>query len=111
MLKLYNTLTKKKEVMKKKSLGIYFCGPTVYDFAHLGNFRAYIFADLLRRYLEYLGHKVRLVLNITDVDDKTIRNAQKEKLPLKEFTDKYERAFFEDIETLRIKKADICPRA
>ncbi len=111
MLDLFNTLTRKKEPVGKKELGIYFCGPTVYDFAHLGNFRAYVFADLLRRYLEYLGHKVTMIMNITDVDDKTIRNSQKEKLPLKEFTEKYEKAFFEDVEALRIKKADIYPRA
>ncbi len=111
MLKLFNTLTRKKEFVGGKDLGIYFCGPTVYDYAHLGNFRAYIFADLLRRYLEYLGHKVKLVMNITDVDDKTMRNAQKEKMSLKEFTGRYEKAFFDDIEMLRIKKADIYPRA
>jgi len=112
MLKLFNTLTRKKEAfLAKKEVGIYFCGPTVYDYAHIGNFRAYIFADLLRRYLEYLDSKVRMVMNITDVDDKTIRNSREQGISLKEFTDIYTKAFFEDIEKLRIRKADIYPRA
>ena len=111
MLKLYNTLSRKKEPLKKKSLGMYFCGPTVYDYAHIGNFRAYIFSDLLRRYLEFLGHKVTLVMNITDVDDKTIKDAQKENVPLSAFTARYEKAFFEDLDALRIKRASVYPRA
>ncbi len=111
VLKLYNTLTRKKEAIKKKSLGMYFCGPTVYDYAHIGNFRAYIFSDLLRRYLEFLGHKVKLVMNITDVDDKTIKGAQSEGVLLNKFTQRYEKAFFEDLDALRIKRAHVHPHA
>ena len=105
MLKLFNTLKRKKEefVPKSKNIGIYFCGPTVYDYAHIGNFRAYVFSDLLRRYLEYKGFSVKLIMNITDVDDKTIKNSKKEGLRLSDFTDKYTYAFFEDLDKLRIK--------
>jgi len=87
-LKIYNTLTRKKEEFKpiKKEVAIYTCGPTVYDHAHIGNFRAMIFYDLVIKYLKYKGFKVKHVMNITDVDDKTIRNSQKAKKNLKEFT-------------------------
>ena len=114
MLKLYNTLNKKKEnfkSIKKKQVGMYTCGPTVYDYAHIGNFRAYITADLLKRYLEYKGFKVRQIMNITDVDDKTIKRSQEQKVSLKQFTRKYEKAFFEDLKNLNIEKADVYPRA
>lgn len=112
MFKLFNTYTRRKEVFKAaKSVGFYFCGPTVYDYAHIGNFRSYIFADLLRRYLEFLCYGVKLVMNVTDVDDKTIRNARSEGASLQEFTQKYEKAFFEDISKLRIKPATVNPRA
>ena len=90
---------------------MYTCGPTVYNFAHIGNFRAYICADILKRYLEYKGYDVLHVMNITDVDDKTIRDSQKEGLGLKQFTDKYSNAFFEDIEKLNIEKAHFFPKA
>ena len=113
-LKIYNTLTRKKEIfkpIKDKIVKLYTCGPTSYDFAHIGNFRAYICSDILKRYLKYKGFKVKHVMNITDVDDKTIKNANKEKISLKAYTKKYEKAFFEDIETLNIGKADIFPKA
>src|SRR3989344_8186292 len=113
-LKLYNTLTKKKETfkpLKDKIVNIYSCGPTVYDYAHIGNFRAYVFQDILRKYLEHKGYKVKQVMNLTDIDDKTIRGAHALKVPLNEFTKKYVDAFFEDIRTLNIKRADIYPRA
>ena len=113
-LKLYNTLTRKIEVFKpigKNIVKIYSCGPTVYDFAHIGNFRAYICSDILVRYLEYKGFKVNQVMNITDVDDKTIKGSRKEKVSLDEFTKKYKKAFFEDLEALNIRKADIYPEA
>lgn len=113
-LKLYNTLTRKKEAFKPIQKGlvkIYSCGPTVYDYAHIGNFRAYVCSDILKRYLKYKGYKVRHVMNITDVDDKTIKGANREGISLKEFTRRYEKAFFEDIETLNIDRADIYPRA
>ncbi len=113
MLKLFNTAKRKKEefVPLSRNVGMYFCGPTVYDYAHIGNFRAYIFADILRRYLEYRGFSVKLVMNLTDVDDKTIKRSREAGMPLREFTEKYTDAFFEDIDTLRIKHATIYPKA
>ena len=113
-LKFYNTLTKKKGEfipLKKGKVGLYTCGPTVYDYAHLGNFRAYIFEDLLRRYLQYKGYQVTHVMNITDVDDKTIKGAKEKGVSLSQYTKKYEDAFFEDIKILNIKKANYYPRA
>src|SRR3989338_2852625 len=113
-LKLYNTLTRKKEIVKPikdKIVKLYTCGPTVYDYAHIGNFRAYVCVDILKRYLKYKGFKVKHVMNITDVDDKTIKGANKEGISLKEYTRRYEMAFFEDIGTLNIDRADIFPRA
>ena len=113
-LKLFNTLTRKKQIFKPikgKEVGMYSCGPTVYDYAHIGNFRAYVCVDILKRYLKYSGYKVNHVMNITDVDDKTIRGANKEGIPLKEYSSRYEKAFFEDLETLNIDKADTYPRA
>ncbi|MDO8480257.1 MAG: cysteine--tRNA ligase, partial [Nanoarchaeota archaeon] len=85
--------------------------PTVYNYAHLGNLRAFIFVDLLKRYLNYKKFKVKHVMNITDVDDKTIRDSKKEGKPLKEFTKFYEKEFLEDLKTLNIQPADILPRA
>ncbi len=114
VLKLYNTLTRKKEVfkpIKKGKVGLYSCGPTVYNYPHIGNYRAYIVADLLKRYLKYSGLEVKHVMNITDIDDKTIRDSQKEGTNLKEFTKKYEKAFLDDLNKLDIEKADIYPRA
>jgi len=114
MIKFYNTLTKKKEEfipIEDKIVKMYTCGPTVYDFAHIGNFRAYIFEDLLHRYLEFRGYKVVRVMNITDVDDKTIQGAKREGISLKEYTDRYLKYFLEDMETLRIKKPEYLPRA
>ncbi|MBS3113697.1 cysteine--tRNA ligase [Candidatus Woesearchaeota archaeon] len=113
-LKLYNTLTRKKEIVKPikdKIVKLYTCGPTVWDYAHIGNFRAYVCVDILKRYLKYKGFKVKHVMNITDVDDKTIKGANKEGISLKEYTRRYEMAFFEDIGTLNIDRADIFPRA
>src|SRR3954449_3426724 len=90
---------------------MYTCGPTVYSHAHIGNFRAYIFEDLLQRHLEAYGFKVHRVMNITDVDDKTIRGAREAKISLNDFTDPFKRAFFDDVDTLRIKRADKYPGA
>jgi len=114
MLRLYNTLTRKKDIfkpIKENHVNIYTCGPTVYDYAHIGNFRAYICSDVLKRYLKYKGFKVKHVMNITDVDDKTIKGANKKKVSLKDYTKKYEDTFYEDIKTLNIDKADIFSRA
>jgi len=113
-LKLYNTLTRKKEVfkpLKGNLVGIYSCGPTVYDFAHIGNYRAYLATDILKRYLRHKGFKVKHVMNITDVDDKTIAASQREGISLSEYTERYTKAFFEDIKTLNIEEADVYPRA
>ncbi len=111
-MRLFNTLTRQKdELAPHGDVRMYFCGPTVYDFAHIGNFRSYLVAELTRRYLEYKGYGVRLVMNITDVDDKTIKGSRKEGMPLKEFTKKYEDYFFEDLDSLRIKLASAYPRA
>jgi len=113
-LKLYNTLTKKKEdfkPIKKGEVGMYSCGPTVYNYAHIGNFRNYLFVDLLKRYLKYKGYKVKHVMNITDIDDKTIRDSGKIGWELNKFTEKYTKIFMEDIKTLNIEPASIYPKA
>ncbi len=113
-LKFYNTLTRTLEVfkpIKEGQAGLYTCGPTVYNYAHIGNFRAYVFEDLLHRVLEYAGYKVTQVMNLTDVDDKTIRNSRAAGIPLREFTAKYKQAFFEDIKTLNITPAAVYPAA
>jgi cysteinyl-tRNA synthetase len=114
MIKFFNTLTKKKEEflpVEDNIVKMYTCGPTVYDLAHIGNFRAYVFEDLLHRYLEFRNYKVIRVMNITDVDDKTIRGARENGVSLREYTDKYIKIFIEDMETLRLKKPDFMPRA
>lgn len=113
-LKIFNTMTRKKEDFKELEDGIvtiYTCGPTVYNYVHIGNLRAFLFEDILVRYLRYKGYYVRHVMNITDVDDKTIRDSKKENLSLKEFTTKYSKAFFEDIKTLGVLPASFYPRA
>ena len=107
-LKIYNTLARTAEDFTALTPGeakIYSCGPTVYNFAHIGNFRSYIFADLLRQALVLSGHKVTQVMNITDVDDKTIANSAKAGLSLQDFTERYTKSFFEDIAALRIDPA------
>lgn len=109
-----NSLTRNKEVFKPindKKIGMYSCGPTVYNYAHIGNFRAYIFSDLVRRVLEDFGYEVKLIMNLTDVDDKTIKNSKENGISLSEYTKKYKDAFFEDIKTLKIKPADFYPSA
>lgn len=110
----FNTLTRKKEKfvpLEKGKVKMYTCGPTVYDYAHIGNFRAFIFEDLLRRWLEYRGFQVTQIMNITDVDDKTIKGSRKKQMPIKEYTEYYTKAFFEDIEALNIQKATLYPKA
>jgi len=115
-LQFFNTYSREVEEFEPRDpaarpISIYTCGPTVYSRAHIGNFRAYIFEDLLQRHLELRGYKVHRVMNITDVDDKTIRGAREAKIPLSKFTAPFKQAFFEDIETLRIKRADEFPAA
>jgi len=110
----FNDLTRKKErfvPLEKGKVKMYTCGPTVYDFAHLGNFRAFVFEDLLRRWLEYRGFKVTQAMNLTDVDDRTIAASKKVGVPLREHTEQYVKAFFEDLEALSIEKTEHYPRA
>lgn len=116
MLHLYNTLTREKEPLslidpQQKKVRLYTCGPTVYDYAHLGNFRAYLFEDLLQRHLEARGYDVDRVMNLTDVDDKTIRGARTQRIKLEAFTQRYKEAFFEDCKTLRLRPARAYPAA
>ncbi|MFH1364767.1 MAG: class I tRNA ligase family protein, partial [Candidatus Aenigmatarchaeota archaeon] len=114
MIRFYNTLTRKKEEfkpIKEGFVGIYSCGPTVYNYAHIGNLRAMVFYDVVRRYLKYKGFKVKHVMNITDVDDKTIKGAIKEGKSLKEFTEFYTKAFMHDLKSLNIQKPEIMPKA
>ena len=111
---LYNTLTRKKEIFKplrKNWVGLYTCGPTVYNFVHIGNLRTYIFEDVLRRTLEYAGYKVKHVMNITDVEDKIIRDSKKTGKTLVQFTRPFEQAFLEDIKKLNTERAWKYPRA
>ena len=113
-LKFYNTLNNRIEEfkeIKKGHVGFYTCGPTVYDYAHIGNFRTFIFLDLLKRYLTYLGYNVNHVMNLTDVDDRTIKKSNELQIPLDQVTKKYIHAFFNDLETLNILKANVHPRA
>lgn len=110
----YNTLSRQIESFAfshGEEVKLYTCGPTVYDYAHIGNFRAYIFEDLLQRFLEVIGYRVKRVMNFTDVDDKTIRNSRKQSIPLHEFTAIYKKAFLEDLKTLRIKMPTHMPSA
>lgn len=114
MIRFYDTLSGKLEPfhpVTKGEVKLYTCGPTVYDNAHIGNFRAYVFEDLLKRFLVFMGYKVTHVMNITDVDDKTIKGAYAEGVTLQEYTKKFTDSFFEDIDTLRISRADYYPRA
>jgi len=114
VIKFYNTKTHKREEFKsieEGKVGLYTCGPTVYDFAHIGNFRAYIFEDLLRRLLSLSGFEVYHVMNITDIDDKTIRRSIEENRSLQDFTDEYVKSFHEDVATLRLLPAHEYPRA
>ncbi|HEY6069789.1 MAG TPA: cysteine--tRNA ligase [Chthoniobacterales bacterium] len=113
-LRFFNTYSRQLEEFQPradKKIDIYTCGPTVYSRAHIGNFRAYMFEDLLQRHLEARGFKVHRVMNITDMDDKTIRGAREAKVPLQKFTQQFKDAFFEDAEKLRIKRADDYPSA
>lgn len=115
-IQFFNTYSRKLETFVPtdpggKRVKMYTCGPTVYNHAHIGNFRAYIFEDLLQRHLEARGFLVERVMNLTDVDDKTIRGSKQSGRPLADFTQIYKTAFFEDLETLRIKRADHFPAA
>jgi cysteinyl-tRNA synthetase len=113
-LKLYNTLANQIEEFRENVPGqvkLYTCGPTVYDFAHIGNLRAYMFEDLLKRYLLYRGYRVFHVMNITDIDDKTIKKANANNTTIFELTKQYTKAFYQDLKTLNILPADVYPKA
>jgi cysteinyl-tRNA synthetase len=114
-LKLFNTLSRSVEdfvpLNPGKKVGIYCCGPTVYDFAHIGNWRTFLFGDLVRRYLEFKGFEVQHVMNITDIDDKIIKRVRETKTPLHEFTGKFERAFLDDLRTVNCRVPGQTPRA
>ena len=113
-LHFFNTSTRRLEEFKplhENEARLYTCGPTVYNFAHIGNFRAYVFEDILVRVLAYAGYKVTQVMNLTDVDDKTIRGCKAAAIPLRDYTKPYIDAFFEDIRTLNITPAAKYPAA
>lgn len=114
MIKIYNTLTKKKEEfipLKAGQVAMYVCGPTVYDYFHIGNGRSFINADFIRRYLEYKGYDVKFVMNVTDIDDKIIKKAIAEGVAASDIASKYTMAFFDDIKRVNIKTASINPKA
>lgn len=113
-LKLFNTQSRKKETflpLKNNCARIYTCGPTVYHFAHIGNYRTYIFEDLLRRTIKFFHMDILQVMNLTDVDDKTIKGATEKNITLDEFTKPYKDAFFEDLRTLHIEPVEHYPAA
>jgi len=113
-LRLYNTLSKTEEEfipLAEGEVKMYTCGPTVYHYVHIGNFRTFIFQDILRRYLIYKGYRMTHVMNVTDVEDKIIANAREQGLSIYDYTRKYEEAFFEDMKALRIQAPEIMPRA
>ncbi|QVL58267.1 MAG: cysteine--tRNA ligase [Simkaniaceae bacterium] len=111
MLNIYNTESRTKELIElpegQTSLKMYTCGPTVYNYAHIGNLRTYVFEDLLRRTIKYFGFPLIQAMNLTDVEDKTIKGAKEKGLPLAEYTQIYKEAFFEDLKTLNIEPVEI----
>lgn len=113
-LKLYNTLSREKEVLQPledNHVRFYTCGPTVYNYAHIGNFRTYVFEDLLRRTIKFFGMKITQAMNLTDVDDKTIKGALAQNITLNEYTKPFIKAFFDDVKTLRIEPVEFYPAA
>jgi cysteinyl-tRNA synthetase len=113
-LRLYNTLKRQVEEfqpLEGNTVRMYTCGPTVYDYAHIGNYRTFVFQDILRRYLKYKGFQVRQVVNLTDVDDNTIRNSQAAGMPLRAYTDKYTQAFQVDRQLLNLEDPEFLVRA
>src|SRR5271163_1943731 len=113
-IRLFNTLTNTVEDLEPsdgETLRIYVCGPTVYDYGHIGNFRTFLQIDVLRRFLKQQGIAIRHVMNVTDVDDKIIRNAAKAGLPIEEYTPRFEDAFFEDLDSLNVEKPEVIARA
>ena len=113
-LKLFNTLTRSVQdftPLHGKAVGMYCCGPTVYDFAHIGTWRTFVFGDLVRRYLEFRGYNVRQVMNITDVEDKIIKRVRENQTTLREFTGRFEIAFMDDMKALNCLAPHVTPRA
>src|SRR5690554_6009682 len=113
-MKLYNTLTRKKEEFKtieNKRVKMYACGPTVYDYFHIGNARSFVVFDMMRRYLEFKGYEVKFVQNFTDIDDKMIKRANEKNTTVKKIADKYIEEYFKDIKALGVKEATYHPRA
>ena len=108
-LHVYNSLSHKKETFKplrQEEVKVYYCGPTPYNYAHIGNLRNYLMDDFVVRSLRFLGYKVKTTMNITDIDDKTIRDSQKQEKTLKDFTEYYTEAFLSDCKRLNIMPAD-----
>ena len=113
-LKIFNTIKKNVELfepLKPPHVGLYTCGPTVYNHLHIGNWRAYVFSDILKRYLKYLGYDIKHVMNITDVEDKIIREVNLQRKNLKELTESYTERFFQDRDLLNILPADTYTKA
>ncbi|MDP1608188.1 MAG: cysteine--tRNA ligase [Chlamydiales bacterium] len=111
---LYDTQARGKKLVAPHdghTIRMYTCGPTIYDFAHIGNFRTYVFEDLLRRTLQFFGFSVQQAMNLTDIDDKTIRGAIAKQVPLKEYVEPYRKAFFEDLQALSIQPVEFYPAA
>ncbi len=113
-LELYNTLSAKVEEfqpMQDNTVRMYACGPTVYDYGHIGNFRTFVVVDTLRRFLKQSGFKLQHVMNITDVDDKIIRNAARDGVSVQQYTKKYRQAFLEDADSLNIEHPEFLVNA
>ncbi|MEK9146679.1 MAG: cysteine--tRNA ligase, partial [Patescibacteria group bacterium] len=112
-LKLYNFLSRKIEEFEPigKVVGLYTCGPTVYDYVHIGNWRTFVFEDVLKRVLIFDGYKVKHVMNITDIDDKIIKRSREQGIEFRQLTARYEKAFFDDLLELNILTADVYPQA
>ncbi len=113
-MKVFNTLTRKKEeliTLVEKEVKMYVCGPTVYNFFHIGNARTFVVFDTIRRYLEYRGYKVKFVQNFTDIDDKMIKRANEENITVKQLGDKFIEEYYKDADALNIERATVNPRA
>ena len=114
MLQVFDTARREKvpfESLESGRVRMYSCGPTVWDFAHIGNFRSFLFADVLKRYLRYLEFEVFHVMNLTDVDDRIAGRVRQEGLSLHEYTEPYIDAFFADLDSLNVDRADVYARA
>src|SRR5690242_11750914 len=113
-LRIYNTLSGKVEEfqpLQGNTVRMYACGPTVYDYGHIGNFRTFIVVDTLHRFLKQSGYKLKHVMNITDVDDKIIRNAARDQVSVQQYTAKYRKAFLEDSDALNIEHPELLVNA